>query len=110
MPIPYIAVMLKYAVFQGRASRAEYWPYILIHALILISLNVLIENQVPFIIYALLTFIPTLAVTVRRLHDSNISGWFAVIGFLPFIGGLILLVLMLLPPTSGVNNHGEQTW
>lgn len=61
-----------------------------------------------FAIFALIVFLPTLAVTVRRLHDSNKSGWFLLIYIIPIIGPLVILVFMLLPSTPGNNNFGPQ--
>ncbi len=57
-------------------------------------------------IYSLAIFIPSLAVTVRRFHDQDKSGWFILLGFIPFVGGIILLVFMLLEGTRGDNRFG----
>ena len=57
-------------------------------------------------IYSLAIFIPSLAVTVRRLHDQDKSGWLILLGFIPFVGGIILLVFMLLEGTRGDNRFG----
>jgi uncharacterized membrane protein YhaH (DUF805 family) len=57
-------------------------------------------------LYTLLTFIPTLAVTIRRLHDTNKSGWFYLLNFVPLVGPIILLVFYLTEGTRGPNEYG----
>ncbi len=59
------------------------------------------------ILYTVATFIPNLAVTIRRLHDTDRSGWWALVAFVPFLGVIIILVLMALEGTSGSNTYGE---
>ena len=58
-------------------------------------------------IYLLANFLPSLAVTVRRLHDTNRSGWWVLITLIPYIGGIILLILLCLKGTEGDNRFGE---
>ena len=84
----------KYATFSGRASRSEYWWFFLFNLLINLVIAGLAHKL--FIIYALATFLPCLAVGIRRLHDTDRSGWWMLIAFLPAIGGLILLIMMVL--------------
>ena len=83
----------KYATFSGRARRKEYWLFVLFNAIALV--------------YALSAILPSFAVCVRRLHDTNRSGWWILICLVPFIGGIWLLVLMLLDSTPGANQYGE---
>ncbi len=112
----YLAVLKKYFEFNGRARRKEYWFFVLFNLLILIGLSV-VEGIVglagslgPYgpltAIYMLAVLLPGLGVSVRRLHDSDKSGWFILIALIPFVGGLILLVLMVLPGTPGENRFG----
>ena len=79
----YITVLKKYAVFSGRASRAEYWYFFLVHILISILLGVVeaLTESVGIIvnIYALALFLPSLAAGVRRMHDVGKSGWYILI-------------------------------
>lgn len=106
----------NYVNFEGRARRTEYWMFYLFHVIIIFALAFLMglsaESDVSFvflillIIYALGTFLPSLAVTVRRLHDTNKSGWFYLISFIPYIGGLILLIFMVIDGDTGTNNYG----
>ena len=106
-------VVRKYAVFEGRARRAEFWYYTLIYTLLSIACAV-VDGFIGArsgmgILQALLTlalFIPTLAVTVRRLHDTDRSGWWFLISFVPVIGFIVLLIFMVLPGTSGANRFG----
>jgi len=92
----------KYAIFSGRASRSEYWWMALFNFIIAIVLAIIsslstILYAILALIYGLGMLIPGLAVGVRRLHDANMSGWLLLLGLIPFIGGIILLVLTLLP-------------
>lgn len=94
----------KYAVFDGRASRAEFWQFTgLLFVAALIASNV---SPVALGLLMLASFLPSLAVTVRRLHDANITGWAALIGIVPYVGWLILIVLLLLAGTKGANRFG----
>ncbi len=58
-------------------------------------------------LYGLAVFIPTFAVTVRRLHDTSRTGWWLLIAFIPLIGAIVLLVFMFLDSTSGTNEYGS---
>lgn len=110
----------KYATFSGRASRSEYWWWFLVSFVVSGVLQLLAvvtggpggvaaddTYQAPgagyvifsiiTLIWALATLIPSIALLVRRLHDGNFSGFFAFLGLIPFIGGIIILVLTLLP-------------
>jgi uncharacterized membrane protein YhaH (DUF805 family) len=111
----YTKVLKDYAVFSGRARRKEYWMFTLIHVLIMVALFLLMilggENMtsVLMIVYALYTLavlIPSLAVTIRRLHDTGKSGWWIFIGFIPFIGGFVLLYFMIVDSQPGANLYG----
>ncbi len=117
------ALQDKYADFQGRARRKEYWSFILFYMLIVIGitmLGVLIDqtlgnfkpNGVPavmiglLVIFNLVTLLPSLAILVRRMHDINISGWIILISLIPYIGNLIILVLCIVPSSPEVNKYG----
>ncbi len=107
----YLAVLKKYAEFSGRAGRPEFWMFFLIHLIILIVLFALSNRfsifGIVYLIYALGTIIPYIAVAVRRLHDTDKSGWFVLIGLIPLVGGIILLILLALPGTSDSNRFGS---
>jgi uncharacterized membrane protein YhaH (DUF805 family) len=112
----YLEVLKKYAEFNGRARRKEYWFFFLISTVISIILAV-IDSFTGIIseeaglgllsgIYALAVLIPGLSVTVRRLHDTDRSGWWILIGLIPIIGGIALLIFMVLDSTPGGNQYG----
>ena len=112
----YLEVLRKYAVFDGRARRKEYWFFYLFYILIAIVLIVLdsmagtLNEDVGVGAFSgllmLAMFIPGIAVTIRRLHDTDRSGWWVLIGLVPFIGGIWLLVLMVLDGSAGQNQYG----
>ena len=106
----------KYATFTGRARRAEYWWYTLFNVIIyaaLITVGILIGSSdgsatvvgVLVGVYLLAVLLPTLAVTTRRLHDSGLSGWWQLIGFIP-LGGFVVLIMTLLNGNPGTNQYG----
>jgi len=92
----------KYADFSGRARRTEYWMFMLFHILTIFLLVFLsgalsefhLESMgvILLVVYILASFIPALAITVRRLHDSGKSGWFYLLTLIPYIGSFILLI------------------
>ncbi|WP_282134496.1 DUF805 domain-containing protein [Seonamhaeicola maritimus] len=106
----------NYANFKGRARRKEYWMFtlfniIFLYALVLISAALVsatdtIEFLFLYFIYFLAIFIPSLAVGIRRLHDVGKSGWFYLIGLIPFIGGIWLFVLFITEGDKGPNQYG----
>lgn len=100
----------KYATFEGRAGRPEYWWFALFYLLAYV-VAIVIDSALgtPFIFTAiaiLALVIPALSVGVRRLHDTDHSGWWYFIGLVPLIGGIWLLVLQLQPGTDGPNRYG----
>ena len=107
----------KYAVFSGRARRKEYWYFILFNILINIVLSVvdgLTGNFDPATnigllsgIYTLAILIPSIAVSVRRLHDTGRSGWWLLISFVPLIGFFVLLFFMLQNSKAEQNKYGN---
>ncbi|PIR04208.1 MAG: hypothetical protein COV59_03425 [Candidatus Magasanikbacteria bacterium CG11_big_fil_rev_8_21_14_0_20_39_34] len=108
----YLQPFKKYAVFEGRASRAEYWGFILIIfilaiiILLPISLMTGAAYETVVNIFAVFLFLPSLAVTVRRLHDINKSGWYVLLNLIPFIGGLILFIFAVKSGDQGDNKYG----
>jgi len=117
----YLSVLKKYAVFDGRASRAEYWYFFLFNIIVSIILSILgkaigvlnvtigtagSEINILSAIYGLALFIPGLAVLVRRLHDVGKSGWMALISLIPLIGTIWILVLIIRDGTPGDNEYG----
>lgn len=107
----FIEVVKKYAVFEGRARRKEYWMYSLFSALIGAVAGVIdalvFGSQILTFVLALGLLLPTLGVTVRRLHDTNRSGWWVLIGFIPLVGGIIMLVFLCIKGQTGSNEYGD---
>ncbi|MBC8944435.1 MULTISPECIES: DUF805 domain-containing protein [Xenorhabdus] len=108
----YFQVFKNYAVFSGRARRKEYWMFYLFNIIIFFAICILgaiLSDTIGFIvmmlIYALVAFIPSLAVTVRRLHDTNRSGWWFLLTFVP-IAGIAVFIFTLLEGTEGSNDYG----
>lgn len=106
----YIDVLTKrYAQFAGRARREEYWMFFLFNVIAIVvlgAIDAMIGLGLLGFVYAVAVFIPGLAVTVRRLHDSGRTGWWALIGLVPFIGFVILLIFMVLDSEPGDNAYG----
>ncbi len=99
----YLAVLKKYADFNGRARRSEYW-YFTLFSLIISVVIAVIETQtgtkVVGTIYSLAVLVPTIAAGVRRMHDLNKSGWYLLIP-------IYNLVLACTPGTEGPNDYGD---
>src|SRR5262249_26439330 len=108
----YLAVLKNYVGFSGRARRTEYWMFALFNAIIFLVLAILAAITRSFFfwilyaIYALAVLIPGLAVAWRRMQDTGRNGLWILLGLIPFAGGIILLVFMLLPGTPGPNEFG----
>jgi uncharacterized membrane protein YhaH (DUF805 family) len=108
----YIEAWKKYAVFGGRSGRPEYWYFILFHILAYILLSIIagvIGGKIGGSLLGLYTCavtIPGWAVTVRRLHDTNRSGWWILIGLVPFIGAIVLLVFLAQESHAIENEYG----
>jgi uncharacterized membrane protein YhaH (DUF805 family) len=114
------AALSKYADFNGRARRSEYWYFALTNILITLALYVLIfigaVARIPFVsmvfgglvvVFALGTIIPSIAVLVRRLHDTGKSGWYYFVSLIPIAGPIWLLVLLCTEGNKGPNEYGE---
>jgi uncharacterized membrane protein YhaH (DUF805 family) len=123
----------RYAQFSGRSRRKEYWMYALFLLIVAIVLGIiesilglgghavlasetsssgafygaLFNRGILSNLFSLATFIPSLAVGVRRLHDTNRSGWWYLLIFVPLIGAIVLLVWFCTAGTSGPNNYGD---
>jgi uncharacterized membrane protein YhaH (DUF805 family) len=110
----YLAVLKNYVGFSGRAGRTEYWMFTLFYFIFFVVLAILfaITHSVFFYILALLyvlaMIVPGLAVSWRRMQDTGRNGLFILLGLIPFVGGIILFVFMLLPGTPGPNEFGPE--
>ena len=113
----YLKVLKNYIVFDGRARRKEYWFFYLFYFIFIIALGFIDSMTGSYSanvglgllsgIFVVAMILPGVAVCVRRLHDTDRSGWWILIGFVPIIGGIWLLVLMVLDGTSGQNQYGS---
>ncbi|MFJ9109436.1 DUF805 domain-containing protein [Streptomyces sp. NPDC102283] len=106
----YLAVLKNYAGFSGRARRKEYWMFALISfvvSLVLTIIGNLIGADFLSYIYAVAILVPSLAVAVRRLHDTGRSGWWLLIGIVPLVGFIILIVFLASEGKHEANQHGQ---
>src|SRR3989344_6650412 len=106
----YLTVLKKYAVFEGRARRREYWTFVAINVVIAIGLAiidaVLHTRSMLYLIYNIGVIIPSFAVGVRRLHDTDRSGWGYFIALIPIVGAIILIVWPAQEGKPGGNRYG----
>jgi uncharacterized membrane protein YhaH (DUF805 family) len=112
----YIDALKKYALFAGRARRKEYWFFQLFNTLFVIALLVVdsltgmtrahIRIGLLSGLFGLATFLPALGVLIRRLHDTNRTGWWILIGLIPLVGPIILLVFVFQDSQAGANQYG----
>jgi uncharacterized membrane protein YhaH (DUF805 family) len=102
----------KYAVFSGRASRSEYWYFVLFQTLVVIGFMIVDilafrgSANVLSTLAMLIMFLPYLAVSVRRLHDLDMSGGFIFLTFIPLIGWILMIVWACQRGTPGPNRFG----
>ena len=101
----YFGCFAQYAQFQGRACRKEYWGFFMFNFLAMVVLGA-VSDGVLGGLYALAAFLPATAVFVRRLHDTNRSGWWWLLAFIPYVGWAVLLIFLCLRGTSGNNDFG----
>lgn len=105
------ALKYKYADFNGRARRSEFWYYVLCNYIVIFLLAMVAAaigegGFVIVLIYGLAIIVPSFAMVVRRLHDVGKSGWFYFIAFIPLIGGIWLFVLECTDSDYGENQYG----
>ena len=106
----YIKVLQHYFDFEGRARRKEFWMFVLVNLFVAIGVGIIgsmfgIEQTLSGL-YSLAVFIPYLAVSVRRLHDTGRTGWWVLIYLIPLLGALVLLVFYVLDGEPGENEYG----
>lgn len=118
-----IMPLKRYADFQGRSRRKEYWMFVLFQLLLLVPVMLVLSlfsapeageesmlGGILLIIFGLIYLgvfmIPGLAVQVRRFHDQDKSGWLVLLGLIPYVGSIVLLVFMCLEGTRGTNRFG----
>ncbi|PEQ14272.1 hypothetical protein B2G71_01300 [Novosphingobium sp. PC22D] len=115
----------RYFDFEGRSRRKEYWMFALLFAIVYaVGFTIMMAGGMSFSeygatpgagfyigallvgLFALASIIPAIAVQVRRFHDQDKSGWFVLLNFIPYIGGIVVLVFMCLEGTRGPNRFG----
>lgn len=118
------AVFENYANFNGRARRSEFWYFtlfnIIVDIIFLILIGIVASNAgngaygtaivalyIGYMLYNLAMAIPTIAVSVRRLHDIDKSGWFYLIGFVPLVGQILLIIWFATEGSKGSNEYGH---
>lgn len=97
-------VMRKYALFTGRATRSEFWYFVLVN--LIISIIVGVFGKFLQSLYSLIVLVPSLAVAVRRLHDIGKSGWWLLLVLIPIIGWIILIVFYATDTEARDNQYG----
>lgn len=112
----YMVALKQYATFDGRSRRKEYWFFALSNLIAMILLAIVdgitgnLDETVGLGLlsglYCLAVFVPSIAVTVRRLHDTNHRGWWVLIGLIPLVGGIVLLVFTVMDSQPGANRFG----
>ena len=111
----YIAVLKKYAVFSGRAQRAEFWYFALFSGIVSVVLSIMDflisggatgSSGILAGLYSLAIILPSLGVNVRRLHDTDRSGWWLLIVLVPLIGVIVLIVFYVQDSQASENRFG----
>lgn len=112
----YTTVLKKYVEFSGRARRKEFWMFTLFNVIISIILGIIDRiigtdygngsSGLLSTIYSLGVLLPSIAVGIRRLHDTNRSGWWILIGLIPCVGWIILIVFYATEGVAGPNQYG----
>lgn len=114
----------RYFDFSGRSTRTEYFSFSIALTMVYVFLIAIVAMSASgqsgegpgalgilaiglLFVVAIGTLVPSIAVTVRRLHDQDRSGWMTLLSFVPYVGGLILLILMFLGGTDGSNRYGQ---
>lgn len=101
-----------YADFSGRVSRQAYWMFVLVYVILAIMISIVesvIGLNILSYIFAIAILVPSIAMATRRLHDTGLSGWFQLIALIPFLGFIILIVLLARKGEMGANKYGQST-
>jgi len=114
----YVNAMRKYVDFSSRASRSEYWMYmlfLLVGLIVATMIDVLLGFQAggvgpAYVVVGLAHFVPSISVSVRRLHDTDRSAWWLLIVLVPLVGLIVWLVFAATASTPGANRYGANPW
>lgn len=102
---PYFDAFKQYADFSGRTSRNDFWMFVLFHFIIMVGLS-MIDITLLSGLYGLATIIPFIAITARRLHDTNKSGWWQLLELIPFVGLIVIVIFCAQPAVDEGNRFG----
>jgi uncharacterized membrane protein YhaH (DUF805 family) len=109
-------VMERYALFSGRAMRTEFWMFVLFNVIISFVLGIIDAilglssgDGVGLLggLYSLAVLLPSIGVSIRRLHDTNRSGWWLLLSFIPIVGWIALLIFYVQDSDPGDNQYGS---
>lgn len=106
----YTDVLKKYAVIEGRATRQEYWMFFLLNFIVSILISIvalLINFRELSSLYSLVVFVPSMTVLIRRLHDTDRSGWWALLILIPIIGWITLFIFLVQKSNTALNSYGS---
>ena len=109
----YLEVLRKYTQFTGRSRRSEYWYFVLFNLIVAVVLAIVdsaLRKIVGFgmfgMLYSLAVLVPGIAVSIRRLHDTDRSGWWLLLALVPLVG-LVLIVFLAEDSNAGTNRYGQ---
>ncbi|QUJ68651.1 DUF805 domain-containing protein [Photobacterium sp. GJ3] len=106
----YMLVLKKFADFSGRSRRRELWMFnltaFILNVVLIVFGYIVGVNDLFMLLHSLFLFVPSLAVAVRRLHDTNRSGWWLLVTLIPVVG-LVLLYFLVIDGDAGDNQYGS---
>lgn len=108
----FLLALSRWQDFSGRSRRREYWTFTVVSWLLAVAVSLAAGtiadslSMVLLLVFALALIVPSLALQVRRLHDTDKSGWWFLVALVPFIGGIVLFVLNCIEGTRGANRFG----
>ena len=106
-----LVVIQNYANFEGRLGRGAFWRFVLVNLVVSVVLAVLAQQfgvvvWLAYVAWGLGLIVPSIAATVRRLHDTNKTGWLVLVGLIPVVGTIVLIVLCAAQGDAQANDYG----
>jgi uncharacterized membrane protein YhaH (DUF805 family) len=106
-----LVVIKNYANYEGRLGRGAFWRFVLVNFVVSAILAVLAQQfgvvvWLAYVVWGLGLIVPSIAATVRRLHDTNKTGWLVLLALIPIVGAIILIVLCAAEGDAQANEHG----
>jgi uncharacterized membrane protein YhaH (DUF805 family) len=106
-----LVVIQNYANFEGRLGRGAFWRFVLVNFVVAVVLGALAQQfgvvlWLAYVVWSLGLIVPSIAATVRRLHDTNKTGWLVLIGLIPIVGVIVLIVLCAAEGDAQTNEYG----